>query len=131
MFAYPSKMIIIVYVDDMGVAAEREELIDEIISFLHSKGLELQREGEFQDYLGISFSHLPDGSTHVTQSGLIKKIIQETGMEKCNPNKTPASKACLGKGEDGEPIDSTFNYRTIVGMLLYLSEIHTQTYFCT
>ena len=51
-----SNMIIIVYVDDMGVAAETEELIDELISFLRSKGLELQREGEFQDYLGISFS---------------------------------------------------------------------------
>ena len=114
-------MIIIVYVDDMGVAAEREELIDEIISFLHSKGLELQREGEFQDYLGISFSHLPDGSTHMTQSGLIKKIIQATGMENCNPNKTPALKACLGKDEDGEPMDPIFNYRSIVGMLLYLS----------
>ena len=114
-------MIIIVYVDDMGVAAEREELIDELISFLQSKGLELQREGKFQDYLGIIFSHSSDGSTHMIQSGLIKKIIQATGMEQCNPNKTPALKTCLGKDEDGEPMDATFNYRSIVGMLLYLS----------
>ena len=55
-------MIIIVYVDDMGVAAETETLIDELISFLQSKGLDLQREGEFQDYLGISFSKLANGN---------------------------------------------------------------------
>ena len=96
-------------------------LIDELISFLKSKGLDLQREGEFQDYLGISFTTLPDGSTHMTQSGLIKKIINATGMENCNPNKTPALKACLGKDEEGEPMKDDFNYRSIVGMLLYLS----------
>ena len=116
-----TNMLVIVYVDDMGVAAEREELIDELISFLHSKGLDLQREGAFQDYLGISFSTLPDGSTHMTQSGLIKKIIQATGMNQCNPNKTPALKTPLGKDKDGEPMQDSFNYRSIVGMMLYLS----------
>ena len=73
-------MLVIVYVDDLGVAAETEELIDELITFLQSKGLELQREGEFQDYLEISFSKLPDGSVHMTQSGLIKKITKAPGV---------------------------------------------------
>ena len=49
-------MIIIVYVDDMRVAAEREELIDELVAYLSKKGLVLEREGSFQDYLGFSFS---------------------------------------------------------------------------
>ena len=114
-------MIIIVYVDDMGVAAKNEGLIDELINFLRSKGLELQREGAFQDYLGTSFSNQKDGSTCMTQPGLIKKIIKATGMENCNANKTPALKACLGKDEDGPPMSEYFNYRSIVGMLLHLS----------
>ena len=114
-------MIIIVYVDDMGVAAENDTLIDELISFLQSKGLELQREGEFQDYLGISFTKMSNGSVHMTQSGLIKKIIKATGMENCNPNKTPAQKANLGKNEDDKPMADDFHYRSVVGMLLYLS----------
>ena len=116
-----SNMLVIVYVDDMGVAAETEELIDELITFLRSKGLELQREGEFQDYLGISFSKLSDGSVHMTQSGLIKKIIKATGMENCNPNKTPAHKVPLGKNEEDVPMTEEFHYRSVVGMLLYLS----------
>ena len=114
-------MIIIVYVDDMGVAAKNEGLIDELINLLRSKGLELQRVGSFQDYLGISFSNQKDGSTCMTQPGLIKKIIKATGMENCNANKTPALKACLGKDEDGPSMSEDFNYRSIVGMLLYLS----------
>jgi len=114
-------MIIIVYVDDMGVAAASDKLIDDLVDFLRSKGLDLQREGNFQDFLGIRFTDLPDGSTHMTQAGLINKIIEATGMTDCNPNKTPTQKASLGKDPDGEPMDRTFDYRSVVGMLLYLS----------
>ena len=105
----------------MGVAAEKDELINDLIKFLRSKGLDLEREGSFQDYLGIWFTHLPNGSVHMTQSGLIKKIITATGMENCNPNKTPAVKACLGKDINGDNMTSNFNYRSVVGMLIYLS----------
>ena len=42
-------------------------------------------------------------------------------MENCNPNKVPAHKACLGKDLNGEPMNDSFNYRSVVGMLLYLS----------
>lgn len=42
-------------------------------------------------------------------------------MEQCNPNKTPELKIYLGKDKVGEPIDATFNYRSTVGMLLYLN----------
>ena len=57
----------------------------------------------------------------MTQSGLIQKIIKATGMEQCNPNKVPAHKSQLGKDVDGEPMNDDFNYRSVVGMLLYLS----------
>ena len=114
-------MMIIVYVDDMGVAAEREELIDELITFLCNKGLDLEREGTFEDYLGIRFSSLPNGSIHMTQSCLIQKIIAATGMKNCNANKVPALKSNLGKDPNGEPMTDDFNYRSVVGMLLYLS----------
>ena len=57
----------------------------------------------------------------MTQSGLIRKIITATGMENCNPNRTPAAKTCLAKDHNGNPMDPVFNYRSVVGMLLYLS----------
>ena len=92
-----------------------------MITHLCQKGLDLQREGTFEDYLGIHFTTLPNGSIHMTQSGLIQKIIKATGMEQCNPNKVPAHKSQLGKDADGEPMNDDFNYRSAVGMLLYLS----------
>ena len=42
-------------------------------------------------------------------------------MEECNPNKTPSTKEGLGSDKDGEPMTDSWNYRSIVGMLLYLA----------
>ena len=42
-------------------------------------------------------------------------------MTDCNPNSVPAAHAALGSDKDGPPMDETWNYRAIVGMLLYLS----------
>ena len=42
-------------------------------------------------------------------------------MENCNPVSLPAAIVGLGKDEDGEPMDEPWNYKAIVGMLLYLS----------
>ena len=57
----------------------------------------------------------------MTQKGLIKKILAAAQMSDCNPNWTPASVKEIGADVDGEPMDEPWNYRSIVGMLLYLS----------
>ena len=52
---FRSNMIIIVYVDDMGVATNEETLIDELITFLQSHGLQPWY------YIVITWILLPDG----------------------------------------------------------------------
>jgi hypothetical protein len=85
--------------------------------------LEFTCEGTFTDFLGINF--VKDQATNSftqTQKGSIQKIIMPIGLpQKCNPNNTPVLQACLGIDPDGEPLDKLWNYRSIVGMLLYLS----------
>ena len=82
----------------------------------------MTKEGSFSEYLGIKFKENPDdGTIMLTQKGLIKKILQATGMEDCSPNQHPAAAATLGIDQDGPPHHETFNYTSIVSMLLYLS----------
>jgi hypothetical protein len=111
----------VVYVDDVGIAAKRQEDVDEMVALLREKGFDLTREGSFSEFLGIKFDKLNDGSINMTQKGLINKIIEAAGMTDCNPNWTPASTTPLGSDPDGEPMDEPWNYRSIIGMLLYLT----------
>ena len=115
-------MMLVIYVDDVGIAAKYQKDVDSLVQRLMDQGFKLTREGTFSEFLGIKFDkNLQDNSITMTQKGLIKKIIATAGMNDCNPNWTPASTTPLGIDPDGEPMDEEWSYRSIVGMLLYLT----------
>jgi hypothetical protein len=121
---YHKDLIIICHVNDLGIQSPRKEVINELLQALEKeKGFQLTREGTFSEYLGIQYTHEDDknGSINMTQEGLIQKIIETTGMQDCNPNHTPAIKDTLGSDPDGEPMTDSWSYRSVVGMMLYLS----------
>ena len=114
-------MLLCLYVDDCGLAASDRTLIDNFVASLKRLGFDLDIEDNFEEYLGIGIEAFNDGTQHMTQKGLIKKVISATKLENCKPNWTPTSQVALGKDEDGEPFDESFDYASVVGMLLYLS----------
>ena len=121
-FLYRPTIIIVLYVDDLGIAYSNSEDVEEFFANLANMGFEFTREGSFTDFLGIKFERDEANNTvTLTQKGLIQKIIAATGMEDCNPNWTPATQQALGIDPDGEPMNETWSYPSIVGMLLYLS----------
>jgi hypothetical protein len=115
-------MLIILYVDNASIAAPDPKYIDEFITELHCCKFDLTKEGSFPDFLGIKFNEdIKKGTITLTQHGLIKKVIAATGLEECKPNWTPASMLALGMDPDGHPMQETWSYPSIVGMLLYLA----------
>ena len=118
---FRSDLIAIVHVDDLGLQFAEEVTAEALISNLEKKGFTLTREGSFTEYLGIQYRSRSDGSVEMSQSGLIQKILEATSMEDCKPNLTPCKKECLGMDPDGKVFEETWNYRSVVGMLLYLS----------
>jgi hypothetical protein len=115
-------MMLVIYVDDVGIAAKNKRDVDSLVQRLMDQGFKLTREGTFSEFLGIKFEkNSEDNSINMTQKGLIKKIIATAGMNDCNHNWTPASTTPLGIDPDGEPMNEEWSYRSIVGMLLYLT----------
>ena len=113
--------MIIQYVDDIGIAAPSQAIIDEVVEGLRQQKLSLTVEGTFEEYLGIKCMQSKDGKEiKMTQKGLIKKILQATSLEDANDNWLPTTQVALGSDEDGAPMKEKWNYRSIVGMLLYL-----------
>ena len=119
---YRDGLLLVLYVDDAGIAAPSKENIVAFVQELKDLGFDLDIEDSFSSYLGIGIEELAGGTRHMTQMGLIKKIIITTKLEDCNPNWTPTTQAALGSDPDGEPYDQElWNYASVVGMLLYLS----------
>jgi hypothetical protein len=119
---FKKDMIIFLWVDDCGIVAPTMDLVDAFIKRLKDQGFELTKDIDLSEYLGINFSRdSSNGSINMTQPGLIKKILAATGMQDCSVNKTPTSSNALGSDPDGEPMEEDWSYRSIIGMLLYLS----------
>ena len=82
---------------------------------------ELTLQDSLTEFLGLKYERdQANGTFTLTQKGLIMKILETTGMQDSNPNQTPASIQALGSDPDGEPMNESWNYRAVIGMLLYL-----------
>ena len=96
--------------------------IDASIDRLKAKDFELTKECDFSDYLGIKFQRNPKNNTiTMTQSGLIKKVVEATGIEPCSANKTPTSQTALRSDPEQSPNKETWKYSSVVRIILHLS----------
>ena len=121
-FLYREGMLLVVFVDDCGLAVSDPSMIDWFVEELTKRGFELHIEGDFTAFLGVAVERLPNGTIHLHQTGLIKKIIAAAKMEDCNPNWTPATLTALGSDPEGKPFNNfPWKYSSIIGMLIYLS----------
>ena len=118
---FKPNMLLVLYVDDCGVAAKIESDIDALVDKLRARGFDLSREGSFTKFLGLKVERANDKSITLTQPALIEKVIKTTGLENCNPNHTPTKLTALGSDPDGEPMDEPLDYRSVTGMLLFLA----------
>ena len=121
---FGNKVICIVYVDDLLFWSSKEEFIVELAEQLRAEEIELEEEGDAAGFLGVQLRRDKDtGHIHMTQEGLIKRIIEALGLDLnlTKPKGTPAERQPLIKDENGPPRQDSFNYASVVGMLLYLS----------
>ena len=119
---YTATIMVVVYVDDLGIAYANANDLEGLFKKLEGRSLAFTREGSFTDFLGIKFTRdIKTGTLTLTQKGLINKILEAAQMTDCKPNWTPAPLSALGIDPDGTPMSETWSYRSIIGMLLYLS----------
>ena len=84
--------MVVLYVDDVGIAYANESDLESLVTNLTKRGLQFTKEDTFTDFLGIKFVEDSINNTvTLTQRGLIQKIIDATGMTDSNGNWTPAA----------------------------------------
>ena len=118
---YTGSILLVCYVDDIIMASRDAKALDRLVADLKTDS-DLTDEGELAAFLGIQVTR--DATTKrftLTQTGLTDRIIAALGLQDANPNWTPTAQEALGSDKDGPPFKESWNYRSVVGMLLYLS----------
>jgi hypothetical protein len=115
------KMICLIYVDDCLFFSKSMKDIDGMIISLRET-FDLNEEDNVAGFLGIKLNYQEDGSIQLLQDGLIGRITNALGLEETSTGAdTPTLATPLGSDADGAPLGESFNYRSVVGMMLYLS----------
>lgn len=110
---------IVLYVDDAIIVGKDKQSVDSIISQLEQDNLDLTREGDIAAYLGVKVDRTQSGDWHLYQPGLTNRIIQALGLTESRTKQTPAVEP-LGKCALDPSSSGTFNYRSVIGMMMYL-----------
>ena len=120
-------MMCVIYVDDTIFTGPNQELIENEIKLLgikqphEERPFEFRDEGELSAFLGIKIEKQDEHRFYLSQPGLIEKVLTASGMMDCKPNTTPSALEPLGPDEEGEPMNESWEYASILGMLMYLA----------
>ena len=111
--------IMCLYVDDAILHARDKKTLDDLLKAIEKAGYAFDRDEDFHSYLGVQLDHNSDGSKTLSQSGLTGQLLDLMGMRDCNPCQTPNS-GPLFNLPDSPDHNGSFNYRSALGMLMYL-----------
>lgn len=122
---YNGKAVYVLYTDDSILAGPDGAELDQILEEIKATGLDITSEGGSNDFLGVNIDRHKDGTIHLTQTRLINSILQDLGLDKDNAGvkSTPSAASKLLTAHTNSPsFDGHFNYRQVVGKLLYLKK---------
>lgn len=112
-------IVLIIYVDDVLITGNDEELITRIKKFLDTE-FTIKDLGKTDYFLGVEI----DQSTEdimVSQMKYIVDILQEYHMMDSKPCATPILAGSKLSSTEGKKMEKPKNYRRLVGRLLYLT----------
>eukprot|EP00957_Ditylum_brightwellii_P073693 5600475-Ditylum_brightwellii.AAC.1 len=87
---------------------------------MRTEELAFNIQNDAAGFLGIKID-CQDDHAKLTQPGHIDRIIVALGLQNADPVCVPAPKAALGQDKDGTPFEGDFNYASVIGMMMYVS----------
>jgi len=136
-------LVVLCHVDDCLLFHKDDAQIDSFMQELkdllpaNNEAVESSEHMTVYQYLGIEVIMEHKGSHRTVtlkQTRLIKRILEAMQMANCNPRRTPANEEMLGMDKTGPPFHDTWDYASIVGMMMYLvntrPDIQTAVHQC-
>lgn len=112
------KVILIVWVDDLIIAASSESILESVKGMLTER-FKMKDMGRLKHFLGIDFEQT-EGLVKMSQEKYVNKILERFDMQNCKSRETPCELK-LDFSEDAEKMKDKRKFREAVGSLIYLS----------
>ena len=112
-------IIISIYVDDLLVTGNNQELINEFKSEMF-KQFEMTDLGLLTYFLGLEVRHLRN-QFFISQRKCANEILKKFHIESCKPVETPMKTKEKFSKDDGSPKVAKNIYRSLIGCLMYLT----------
>jgi hypothetical protein len=113
------KLIVSVYVDDLLITGDKEQLVEEFKTNMKDM-FEMNELGLLTYFLGMEVTKSDQGY-FLCQKRFSLKILDNFAMSKCKPVSTPMIQGQKLMKEDGSPKADGKVYRSLIGSLLYLT----------
>lgn len=112
------KVILIVWVDDLIIAANSESVLESVKRMLTER-FKMKDMGRLKHFLGIDFEQV-EGLVKMSQERYVRKILDRFDMQNCKSRETPCEPK-LDYAENAEKMKEPRKFREAVGSLIYLS----------
>ena len=112
------KVIMVIWVDDLIIAASDENALKSVKEMLASR-FQMKDLGKLKHFLGIDFVQ-SDNCVKMSQAKYVDKILERFQMEDCKPRSTPCEQK-LNYSENADMMIDVRKYREAVGSLIYLT----------
>ncbi|KAG7556307.1 Reverse transcriptase RNA-dependent DNA polymerase [Arabidopsis suecica] len=111
---------LLVYVDDIVIAGNNEEVIDQLKKDL-AQAFKLRDLGPLKYFLGLEIARSEEGIS-VCQRKYTLELLEETGLLGCRPSSIPMEPSIKLTQHNNEPeLENPEVYRRLVGKLMYLT----------
>jgi len=115
------ELLLILYIDDLLLAAKHRHRIDQAKNLLHSR-YRMNDLGSARQFLGLEIDHLPNGNLKLHQTRFILKVLQRFDMQDCNGVHTPMETGQrLASAKDDDKLIEPREYQSLVGSLIYIA----------
>jgi histone deacetylase 1/2 len=119
---YRGDVILMAFVDNQIALSPNQASLDQLMIDLEAR-FDVTDEGELNDYLGVHINKRDDGTMELTQPKLTQQILDDLRLTNENTKSVPTPAVApdsLGRCLDDPPFDQHYDYRSIVGKLLFL-----------
>lgn len=114
-----SIVLLLLYVDDLLITGNTPSRVAEVKKQLQEK-YEMKDLGEIRKYLGVEFTHTPNG-LFLHQQPYAEQILRDWDMLHCKPAHIPLPDGFITQSDTGTPSVDLSEYCKIVGKLLFLT----------